>query len=850
MSPSPSNAVASSSKRKVSDDRASSPCDVIVFSPEKKPKFTSSIVKLQGTRFILSQRPVPSLLSHATSSLKELLEWKEWLASASEDDKALGMPSRFIGLIVKLCHESEKNVSSLSRSLRAELIPAGTSDHDPKSGSTASDPFSFAKLELIITAHLTRTNYGLTPEDVDLAPDSKMPAGLFVWRWEANGRKEHLPADSLVQLEARFQERLEVRDACKSIWDNLDQLERTRILSGNPSGGNAKTKEKAGTLIAKVVEQVETKSPSQSPRKKMKKLEDAEKEAQKEAQKAEKLAEKAAEKALKDAERLAREAEKTKKLAAKESSLRDKKAKEDREAEVKNKQAAALRSFFKKPEPVEKPLRQATIQVSDFEKTFLPFVQRKDVEMAPINRFKVEKDNMLKNGIELSDSMDVDMECMSARDLLSSFLSGVAPSRIPHRVVYPSSAIKTGAVKLSVRDVVAQSQDAEIAGTGDPHQITAQLSNQRLFKRKFLQFREDIRPAYFGTWTQSSTLIGPRTPFAQDMTHFDYSYDSGGDWEEEDEDGEDVQSLSGGSPRPKKSTGGANGADGTMWDTDSQDDDFDGDDDADSEDEDGFFVSDDEALGGPDDEIATPAVAVVATEDVEGAKRRKEKSTKFKKREIQPLVPVVRGPYFEQTLGLCPSDIFQGYQIQFLNDTPLGLDPFTYVAESIRPAARVQNSSSAANGFQNSLTNGSSHLNGTMPPPSTTSSTTNAANQTHSSASLKTKQKPKLTTHPLSVSPIDGNSSSVQNLTARPRAPKTPFPTQYLAQFVEIVARSSKPQFLLLADLQEAFKSAGITKVQLTEELKKRAKRVGKTDGSPWKVVDEAWIEAGLPIPS
>lgn len=164
-----------------------------------------------------------------------------------------------------------------------------------------------------------------------------------------------------------------------------------------------------------------------------------------------------------------------------------------------------------------------------------------------------------------------------------------------------------------------------------------------------------------GTWTQSSTLIGPRTPFAQDMTHFDYSYDSGCDWDEDDEEGEDVQSLSGGSPKKKPT----NGNEGSMWDTDDEDEDFDGEGESDSGDEDGFFVSDEEGVGGPDD---GSVLRRSPSKEAEGS-RKKDKSQKHKKREVLPLVPVVRGPYFEHTFGSCSSDVFQGYQIQLLNGT-------------------------------------------------------------------------------------------------------------------------------------------------------------------------------------
>ncbi|KAJ2957218.1 hypothetical protein NQZ79_g7036 [Umbelopsis isabellina] len=62
-----------------------------------------------------------------------------------------------------------------------------------------------------------------------------------------------------------------------------------------------------------------------------------------------------------------------------------------------------------------------------------------------------------------------------------------------------------------------------------------------LLKMKFLQFREDIRPAYWGTWTKSSKKISPRRPFAKDTEYLDYEHDSEAEWEPEEE-GEDIKS--------------------------------------------------------------------------------------------------------------------------------------------------------------------------------------------------------------------------------------------------------------------------------------------------------------------
>ncbi|KAI8878574.1 hypothetical protein K501DRAFT_336654 [Backusella circina FSU 941] len=58
---------------------------------------------------------------------------------------------------------------------------------------------------------------------------------------------------------------------------------------------------------------------------------------------------------------------------------------------------------------------------------------------------------------------------------------------------------------------------------------------------KLIQFHENVRPAYYGTWTKHSDLITGRTPFAKDETWLDYDYDSEAEWELDE--GDDIHSL-------------------------------------------------------------------------------------------------------------------------------------------------------------------------------------------------------------------------------------------------------------------------------------------------------------------
>lgn len=71
-------------------------------------------------------------------------------------------------------------------------------------------------------------------------------------------------------------------------------------------------------------------------------------------------------------------------------------------------------------------------------------------------------------------------------------------------------------------------------------QLPPELQKLRL-KMKLFAFHENRRPAYFGTYSKTSTVITPRRPFYQDKQQLDYEIDSDDEWEEEEE-GEDLGS--------------------------------------------------------------------------------------------------------------------------------------------------------------------------------------------------------------------------------------------------------------------------------------------------------------------
>ncbi|XP_017113420.1 chromatin assembly factor 1 subunit A [Drosophila elegans] len=80
-------------------------------------------------------------------------------------------------------------------------------------------------------------------------------------------------------------------------------------------------------------------------------------------------------------------------------------------------------------------------------------------------------------------------------------------------------------------DEVQVIDDLSNAGLPIEEEQPKQLARMRA---KYLQFADNRRPAYYGTWRKKSTTISARRPLAQDKLHFDYELDSDCEWEEEE----------------------------------------------------------------------------------------------------------------------------------------------------------------------------------------------------------------------------------------------------------------------------------------------------------------------------
>lgn len=193
---------------------------------------------------------------------------------------------------------------------------------------------------------------------------------------------------------------------------------------------------------------------------------------------------------------------------------------------------------------------------------------------------------------------------------------------------------------------MSQLSEAEVLGDATTvRRIHRLLCDRTRIPAKVLIFHEDTRPGYFGTFTKSSTSVGPRTPFAKDAVVFDYSYDSGEEWEEEEEGGEDVVSQ--------------DGSEDEAAEVESDLDDW--------------LVDEEEEVdpGTPlSDRGASPNFSLPPLPSPEKSKKRRTAGVEKKepkKRKVVPLVPFIKGPCLEDQIGHCDYEPFRQYRIQIFN---------------------------------------------------------------------------------------------------------------------------------------------------------------------------------------
>ncbi|XP_031366407.1 chromatin assembly factor 1 subunit A-B [Apis dorsata] len=212
----------------------------------------------------------------------------------------------------------------------------------------------------------------------------------------------------------------------------------------------------------------------------------------------------------KQKEKQAKEEERRKREEAKEEEKR-KKEEEKLEAERKKQKAATTFASFFVAKKQEKCIEdENTTEI----KNFMPFEIKADMKIAPVCRRILEEQEKLlldektnKGNTEISD---------------------LYLNEIKDKKIVPRKSFKTWPLETK-DDIILLDEENE--GSSNIVNQNIVVEKQR---PKLLQFSENLRPPYWGTWRKRSKNINPRRPFSKDMEYFNYEIDSDEEWEEEE----------------------------------------------------------------------------------------------------------------------------------------------------------------------------------------------------------------------------------------------------------------------------------------------------------------------------
>ncbi|KAG1891349.1 hypothetical protein F4604DRAFT_409243 [Suillus subluteus] len=630
----------------------------------KKP-----LAELKNGKVIFKQKPIS--FEKSSEAMQEIVKFREMIEQRIErqEPPLTAIPDEHKPLIVKLAQESEKGVTPLAKHIRSELLPSFDEDDD-SSRESISVALPLLVVEHTIQSLMVRTNYGL-----DGPLGYKLPPIVCVWRWEVkDDYRDWLPKSAKEKAEARIAERVQAKTDLRAVFESLPQDERDAIL--DPKGINklpTKDTNKPNPPSNATAEQADAAELKDS---------SSQRDPSVSANEPENIdsgsgTPKARQRKVTDAEKVAKAKEKEEKKAAKAEKEKKQKATQD-------KSRSLMANFFGKAkapprESPSKPVCGASNSESDFQKTFKPFVLKKDAEMAPANWFlKPSKLTWKKqtSGFSPADAIVVDDTQTSGTNDIDVFvhrtpafnhteanaqerLQDVIRSLRPLRLTKPCDRSKSSFKSFSAcnaKDIYSQLNDAEIAGdTSQVRYLSDILWDRKMLPAKVLIFHEDARPGYYGSWTKNSRIVGPRSPFARDLLARDYGYDSGEEWEDE----------------------GAADADNVDDDDDEEGDGEEGDSDLES-----WLVDDDEIEVVPDDRDLSPPLLDIPLPPPKRKAEPLNKQPEKKRKIVVPLVPYTKGPLWESVIGQCEYDPFKPYRIQLFNDTSYPIDPFTFVAKT------------------------------------------------------------------------------------------------------------------------------------------------------------------------
>ncbi|KAH8355395.1 hypothetical protein KR084_001821 [Drosophila pseudotakahashii] len=314
----------------------------------------------------------------------------------------------------------------------------------------------------------------------------------------------------------------------------------------------------------KLAEERRNKQQEKEQREQQKKLERDEKEQQRKLEKDQKEQQKKMEREEKERKRQAevdtKNEEKRKRNEAKEEVQRKKdeerrkKEQEREEAEQKKKRAAeSFTKFFVPKQPksgggggshntsyLEHEQSSCdSSKASSQTLAFRPFQVKDDMLLAPIVRTSLadkqrsQLDGLFRRRDEQDDDDEEEEDIVRRKppNRAHLYLSELSSGRREPLKMHRDSRLQRRTKDEEEDDEVQVIDDLSNAGLPIEEEQPKQLARMRA---KYLQFADNRRPAYYGTWRKKSTSISARRPLAQDKVHFDYELDSDCEWEEEE----------------------------------------------------------------------------------------------------------------------------------------------------------------------------------------------------------------------------------------------------------------------------------------------------------------------------
>ena len=307
------------------------------------------------------------------------------------------------------------------------------------------------------------------------------------------------------KLEKQRKEKEAKKEAEKQAKEAERQKEKDRKEAEKQKEKERKEAERKAKEAQKEAERKEKEALKEAERLEKEKLKQ-EKETEKQKEKERKEAERKAKEAQKEAERLEKEEQARKKQEEKDEKEKAEKAKAE-------KAKMSFASFFVKKqkaasEPSE-PQKENSI--------FTQFQVKSNMKVAPILRGLIANDFELNTGVPIEEL----------------YLNKLSKGHFK-----PGKQSRTWPYASKVDDeieILEDEEDEDDIGEEILNESLIKPSEKKVFKKaKLLQFHDNQRPAYFGTWTKKEEKISGRTPFGK-FADFDYEYDSDDDWEEEEQ---------------------------------------------------------------------------------------------------------------------------------------------------------------------------------------------------------------------------------------------------------------------------------------------------------------------------